>query len=405
MPPSPPDSHNERPVWQTQWFQRLLVVLVVAATAVLIVPAVLALIFTVRPVLLPVLIAVALAYIANPLATWAQRRLRLPRIVSTVLLLVAVAVIVLGLSAYLVPKVVLQVQDLIRNVPGYVENVAERSEYIQDLAADYDLETADLAQTMRDAVQAWLVGAVGEDGSIDFTGVAEKVVAVMGVGIDVIGSTIGYVTYIAVAVVVVSFCFFFFLWRWPTITGWFVPFIPADRRERTLEILGKMDASVSGFIRGRLIQASVVALVLSMGWWVTGVPYFLLLGIGGGLLNLIPYAAVIAWPLAIGLAWVDALGGGGFNFWWVIFWPSMVYFLAQGLDGWVVEPLVQGKATNLDPLTVLLAVLLGGSVAGLLGLLIAIPTAACVKIFSQEVLLPRLRDWAAQRGAAGADTS
>ncbi|MFW6059862.1 MAG: AI-2E family transporter [Phycisphaeraceae bacterium] len=400
----PPESSeaNDRPVWHERWFQRLLVVLLVAAVAVLVVPAVLAVIYTVRPVLLPVLIALVLAYIANPLATWAQRRLRLPRFVSTVLLLLAVLVVILGLTAYLVPKVVLQVQDLIQSVPEYVENVAERSQYLQDLAAEYDIETADLAQTMRDAAQAWLVGAIGEDGSLDVTGIAQKIVAVLGVGLGVIGSTIGYVTYIAVAVVVVSFCFFFFLWKWPAMVGWFVPFIPAQRRERALEILGKMDASVSGFIRGRLIQASVVALVLSSGWWITGVPYFLLLGIGGGLLNLIPYAAVVAWPLAIGLAWLDVLGADGFSFWWVVFWPSMVYFLAQGLDGWVVEPLVQGKATNLDPLTVLLAVLLGGSIAGLLGLLIAIPTAACVKIFAQEVVLPKLRRWAAQGGDAGA---
>jgi predicted PurR-regulated permease PerM len=156
-----------------------------------------------------------------------------------------------------------------------------------------------------------------------------------------------------------------------------------------------MDRSVSAFIRGRLIQSFVIAIVLCVGWGAVGVPYFLLLGLAGGLLNLIPYAAIITWPLAITLAWIDRVaGGGGFSFWWVLFWPTIVYVVAQSLDGWVIEPLVQGKATDLDPLAILLAVLIGGSLLGLFGMILAIPTAACVKILMQEVILPRVRTWA-----------
>src|SRR5690606_15399490 len=126
---------------------------------------------------------------------------------------------------------------------------------------------------------------------------------------------------------------------------------------QTLMVLRKMAHSVSGFIRGRLIQATVVGVVLSVGWspLFADVPYWLLLGMGAGFLNLIPYAAVVAWPLAVGLAWLDTVSGAAtFSVWHVVVWPSAVYVLAQSLDGWVVEPLVQGKATNLDPLTVLL---------------------------------------------------
>ena len=439
---------DERPVWHERWFQHLLVVLVVAATLVLVVPSVLAVIYAVRPVLLPVLIAVALAYAANPLATWAKRVLHLPRVVSTALIMFGALVIVTALGLYLVPKLVFQIYDLANSLPGYVESAAQK----------LNIDLSHIYERMQETVRAHF-GAVSEGAAatqpsaqaatqpatqpatqaatttatqplttqpttqaatqpatqpaatqpaatqpgqsqplempFDVATIAERAVAVLGVGIGVIGSTIGYVTYLTVAAVIIAFCFFFFLWKWPVMTGWFVQFIPVRHRQRTLDIVSKMDASVSGFIRGRLIQSIVIAIVLSTGWGVTGVPYFLLLGIGGGLLNLIPYAAVISWPLAIALAWLDSISGNGFSFWWVIFWPSIIYFIAQGLDGWVVEPLVQGKATNLDPLTVLLAVLIGGSVAGLLGLLIAIPTAACGKILAQEVVLPRLRKWAA----------
>jgi len=100
---------------------------------------------------------------------------------------------------------------------------------------------------------------------------------------------------------------------------------------------------------------------------------------------------------------VEVLGdpGAGFSIWAVFVAPSLAYLVVQALDGWVVEPLVQGRATNLDPLSVLLAVLVGGALAGLAGMLVAIPVAACAKILGQEVVVPRLRELAGRQHEAG----
>ena len=146
-----------------------------------------------------------------------------------------------------------------------------------------------------------------------------------------------------------------------------------------------------------------MGLILSIGWWLVGVPYWLLLGMLSGMLNLVPFMAVVGFVAAVGLSLVDSLAGqsvasgeaaqatqAAFS-WWVIIAPTIVYAVAQGVDGWVVEPIVQSKATDLDPLTVLLAVVIGGALAGLLGLIVAIPVTACLKILAQEELVPRLR--------------
>ena len=211
------------------------------------------------------------------------------------------------------------------------------------------------------------------------------------IGVGVLGSAISLGTYLVVSGVIVLFCFFYFSWKLPEMAAWFVPYIPESSRQRTLELTARMDRTVSAFVRGRLIQVAVITTVLSTGWYICGVPYWLLLGVLGGVLNLIPYAAVIAWPVAVLLAVLDLATQGQFSWLWAVILPSVVYFIAQGLDGWIVEPMVQGQATDLDPLTVMLVVLLGASVAGLLGMLLAIPTAACVKILASELLLPRLR--------------
>jgi predicted PurR-regulated permease PerM len=85
--------------------------------------------------------------------------------------------------------------------------------------------------------------------------------------------------------------------------------------------------------------------------------------------------------------------------WWgIILWPVLVFAVVQALDGWVLTPMIAGKATNLDPVTIFVAVLAGGSVLGAYGMLLAIPVAACIKILIQESLLPNVHAWA--RGEA-----
>ena len=80
--------------------------------------------------------------------------------------------------------------------------------------------------------------------------------------------------------------------------------------------------------------------------------------------------------------------------WWgIILWPTLVFAIVQFIEGYALTPMIAGKATNLDPVTILVAVLAGGSIMGVYGMLLAIPAAACIKIFITDVLLPRIRAW------------
>lgn len=211
------------------------------------------------------------------------------------------------------------------------------------------------------------------------------------VGVGLVGTAVGFTSYLALAAVIVTFCFFFFSWKFDAILAWFRPFIPAQSRKHTLAMLAKMDTAVSSFVRGRLIQSLIMTAVLTLGWWIVDVPYWFLLGVLTGLLNVVPFLPAVGGLLAVVLAVMTALANGGDFTWGLLLWPTLVFVVAQSLDGYVVEPVVQGKATNLDPLSVMLVVLVGGSLAGLLGMLLAIPLAACVKILMQELVLPKAR--------------
>lgn len=385
-------------IWQHRWFQFLLAVLLVLLVGMFIIRPLLALLYATRTVLVPVVVALALAYAINPLVTGMERRAKLPRPLSAILILMLSMVVVVGLFTYLTPTLRSQVQQLYDSGQSYTQKLSHRL----DLTAWQQRAQQVLQQQLTPGTDPTIQQPHDLTlPNIKFGTISRGLLRAFDIGYEVVSGTIGFITYLSLFTVILAFCFFFFVWKFQPVLEFFIPFIPINHRRRTLEILGRMDKTVSGFIRGRLIQSAVMATVLSVGWNLIDVPYWLLLGIAGGILNLIPFVAVTTWPLAILLAWLDGSGvGAPFSIWWVVVWPSIVYFIAQSLDGWLIEPLVQGKATDLDPLTVLLCVLVGGALMGLLGMLLAIPATACIKILMREVILPKLRELAAKNQAA-----
>jgi predicted PurR-regulated permease PerM len=424
------------PLWLQRWFQLLLGSLVLLTVASLAVPWVLGVVYALRSVLLPLVIAVGLAYIFNPVVTWANQKLRVPRWAGTAGVMLSVLMIALLLAMLVLPPLVAQGVDLIQKAKSYPEQIRQFVQTQAELhtdepttqpAAVEPTPSPEMALTPPDTTAATDTPApvesdtaVADNGflsnlrvvidkalgpeqatellaktadllnEMDWQQVGVFILASLDVGSGVVGSAINITSYLALSAIIIGFCFFFFSWKLDKLTAWFVPFIPIQHKTEVLGVVVMMDKSVAAFIRGRLIQAAVMSVVLSIGWWIADVPSWLLLGVLSGALNLVPFAAVVGFLAALVLVLVDSVAGGGFTI-WLLVWPTVVYILAQGFDGWVVEPVVQGKATDLDPVSVLLAVMIGGALAGLLGMLIAIPSAACIKILSRQVVLPRLR--------------
>lgn len=442
-----PPATNDRRLWQIRWVRDLFGIF--AALALLWLAS------QVQAVLIPVLVGLALAYAFNPMISDLARRGRTSRWVPTAMVVLVGAVLLVSLLAYLIPPLVDQTGQLVHNTPRYArrltqaawpfykrlrgylpgagpttEPAAERGGEAasatlpaETLSAPLAAETLpatlpaesipgtlgpEVVVSREVAVTAIPSAGAGFDPSasrpafgggaagLDLSTVGSLFMRSLNLGLSVLGTTVSVVSYLVLAGIITAFCFVVFSARFDRLTAWFGEFIPVTHRARALEIVGRMDRSVSAFIRGRIIQCVVLGTSLSLGWWLVGVPYWLLLGMVSGFLNLIPYASLIGLPIALLLCWVDSTTNAShvYSMVWDLVLPAVVYVVSQQTDNWVVEPLVQGKATNLDPLSVLLAVLIGGTLLGLLGMLIAIPVTACLKILAQELVLPRLREWA-----------
>lgn len=365
MTPERPSGRRGPHLWEIQAVLDVLLIL----SAVLAVWT----LYALSSVFTPVLFALGLAYLCNPLVTWAEHRWRVPRPATITFVLLLVAVATVAFLAWLGPLLLQQAQMFIRKAPQYLEMIGG---YV-----GVDLDSV---------VEAFL----GPESSNDPVAAMQPIVSGTGQALGLLGAVIGTTSYLAVTALLLPFYFFFFAWRFEAISLTLRRLIPAAYRPRTLEILGKIDDAVMNFFRGRLLIALITGVLYAAGWAWTGVPYWFLLGAGTGLLSIVPYVNAIGWPLAIILKYLDAAANSGPMDWVsLLVMPSLPYLVVQFFESWWLTPWIEGRSNDLHPVTVIIAVMVGGAVGGFLGLTLAIPAVASLKILLQEVVLPRWRAW------------
>ncbi|HWP59445.1 MAG TPA: AI-2E family transporter [Candidatus Acidoferrales bacterium] len=333
-------------------------------------------VFLLRDILIPVFLGLVLAHVFNPPITFVEKH-GWPRPLSLGLLLAAVALALAGLVAWLGPLLLDQVAGLAHNLP----------EYSRMLAAKFDATPGSLLERLQESLRQF---------QADPRQLLEHVFATTGRAVGFARLVFGATAYTALALALVLLYFFFFCWHFNSGIERLKAYVPASQRERTFAIVARMDRAVGQFFRGRVVIALLMGVLLSIGWLITGVPYWFFLGMATGFLNIIPYLSFVSWPIAILLKYVDALARGQEIALAAIFvWPSAVYLAVQFIDNWLLTPWIQSGQTNLNAATVLLVVIIGGAIGGVLGMLFAIPLAACLKILLEELVLTPLRRWAA----------
>ncbi|MEM1424844.1 MAG: AI-2E family transporter [Planctomycetota bacterium] len=191
----------------------------------------------------------------------------------------------------------------------------------------------------------------------------------------------------------VLFFFFFFSTGLGQVKRFFERLVPRQNRKTVFSLASQMDAVIAAFIRGRLTIMAILATLFVVGYWLIGVPAPLLLGIGVGILSAVPYLSLVGVPVSIILMALEPGTGFQASWWWIVGAPIGVYMIVQATDDYIWTPLIQGKATDMDTPTILFAVLGGGVLFGIYGVLVAIPVAACLKILIREVVWPKVVEW------------
>ncbi len=428
--PIPERPLHERRLWEFQALRDL------AVLAMLV--GVLWLGWRLSAITVPLMVGLGLAYVAEPLIAWLTRRIpRLSRMKAVLLLVAGIALSGALLLALTVPPLVRQAVSLANNSENHVLQVhawavnPARPEWLRSRAVDLEdslarvgLLSASSAAvsatvatpvvTIADSDEARLRALVREEiaaNASQSTGssMASRVGGILGALSLGVGAAVGTVVSLLLFVAIAAVSAVSFSLAWPTVLASAHDLLPATKRAHILGLLGRMDHTVSSFVRGRLTVAAIVASIYAAGWTIVGVPYGLVLGLAVGALSLVPYLAAVGLPLAWilvalrvigdndGGSWYVSLGADGapvIHWWLVLVLPWAVNLTAQTLEDYVLSPLIQGKATELHPAAIMVAVIAGGLLAGLYGMLLAVPAAACGRILLTAELLPRLKAWA-----------
>jgi predicted PurR-regulated permease PerM len=220
-------------------------------------------------------------------------------------------------------------------------------------------------------------------------------------GTGLIGGALGLVAsigHLIFGAVLTAFFFFFLCVSWGRVLEFWAGLVPERRQGRVFDLVSKMDRVIAGFVRGRLTIAAFMMVLYTLGYWLVGTPAPLLLGPLVGALVIIPFSNLVTTPLVVTLMFLDPpVEGFRSEWWWCIVGPMIVGACCQSIDDYILNPRIQGKHTNMDVPTILFASIAGGALAGFYGLLVAIPVAACVKILLNEVFWPRFRAWSQGR--------
>jgi predicted PurR-regulated permease PerM len=334
--------------------------------------------YALRTIFIPVFIAWLLAYLANPVVQFSERRWSWPRPLTVSLFLVLFTILTAGTIVLIGPLVSDQVQTLAKKTPVYADWLMQKFAMVGRLSTQIQSLVADALHDPLSMLQPLFAGT--------------------GQAFGLLGLMVGATVNAALLVFLIPLYFFFFSWHFDRMLTALARFIPRSRREHTLAVLHRMDAAVSGFFRERLLIALISGFLYAAVWGWTGVPYWFLLGIGTGILTLVPYLSAIGWPLAVLFKYMDSLTGSDASVDWVsiLVWPSAAYLAVQFIESWMLTPWIQRRSSEMSAVTLVIVLFVGGAVGGLFGLIFAIPIAACIKIVFQEWVLPQWATWAAE---------
>ncbi len=301
----------------------------------------------------------------DPLVRLMVRR-RVPRrLAATLAFLLAVALVALALSL-LIPVLVHQAQSLANDSPLF----GTKGGSVLDRLAH---SSSPILRRAGDTIRGWLDAHAGT--------VQDSLRTITATGLQL--------AHVGLVLLLGGFLGYLLLISLPEARRGLTAVVPRAGRERMRATMAEAQRIVGGYVRARLIVSAVVGTLATVGLWLIGMPFWLVLGILVGVANLVPMLG--AWIGGIPVALVALL----------LKPPSflilvlVVITVAHAVDGYILSPLVLKETTRLHPVVVLLAVLLGAELAGFWGILAAIPVAGLVQYLLREWVLPRLRDEAA----------
>lgn len=312
-------------------------------------------------ILPPVLLAVLQYYIMNPVVDWLEKKWRVPRVLTIVVLFLLVVVILIWIINTIIPIVQGQINSLIKNWPRIWNDAvnatqnALRDPRLHSVRGNIDKMVDNTQRTLfksgQDTVNATLTN---------------------------ISSAVSIITMIVMTLMTAPFILFFMLKDGHELRPYLTKFAPERWQTSFSKLLYDINYALASYIRGQITVAFWVGVMFAIGYSVIGLPYGYALAILAGFLNLIPYFGTF-------IAFIPALVIGIMTSFPMLIKVLIVFMIEQTIEGRVISPLVMGNKLEMHPITTILLLIGASAVWGLWGVVFGIPIYAILKIIVSRV--------------------
>lgn len=374
--------------------------------------------YSLRAVLTPLIVALVIAYICNPFVTWIESW-GARRLMVVVLLYILITGVLLTGGVIFGVKTFGQFIELRENLPQMVDSATRWIETTRliDMPFFGEREPAASAPTVdspalttesQPASAPTSASAAPRRPTPGETTLAywwkrvrpllqQYGMSVLNALTDGLGRLVTNLTALASVLVLIPLYTFFFLWHFNDLTRIVKDHLPAAYRPQVLHTLTTIDRAVADFFRGRLMVCLAVGLLNGIGWQIVGLRNGLLLGLLCGLFSLVPFLSILVLPLALLTAYSSAPQSWAMP----VVMTFGVFMAVQALESFVLSPAIESQANGLHPITTVVVLLIGAQMAGLLGMLLAIPLASTLKTLAIDWIMPEVRRLAREPAPAG----
>lgn len=296
------------------------------------------------------LAAIGLSPLVTSLEQYRPRRQRLPRWAAILIIYSAIVGTVVGIGLLIVPPLIDQTRELGAELP----NLLHRA---QQWLLQRGWITREL--TVQEAVQQTPVGSSDAVGTV--------VTAVW----KLVGGIFGVVTILILT--------FYLLVDLDALLRFFIRLFPRPSRDRAHDATHRVTAKVSAWLGGQLLLGAIIGSSAAVGLWLMGVPYFYVLALLAAVGELIPVVGPILSAIPAGLVALTvspALALG-----------VLIFFIVQQqVENHLLVPKIMSRQVGISPVVVISALLIGGSLLGIVGAILAIPTAAILQVLFEELV-------------------
>jgi len=337
---------------------------------IIIVVAVLLLINRLSAVLLPFFIAWFVAYMIYPIVRFIQYKVHLKnRVISVIITFILLIAVCVGIAYLIIPPFIDEVSKFERFISSYfqkgISNVTiprQLTNFIQQ-----NLDYNSIQKFMR---------------SSTLTSILKEGVPRLW---QLLSDSVSYLFSIIASFIILLYMFFILKDYEKMSDGW-VHLIPNKYKEIVTGIVSDVENGMNQYFRGQAMVSLCIAVLFSIGFLIIDFPLAIGLGILIGILSMVPYMHALG-IIPVALLSIMKAAETGQNFWIVLLSALAVFAVVQLLEDTIIVPKIMGKITGLNPAVILLALSIWGSLMGILGMIIALPTTTIMLSYYKRYIL------------------